>query len=332
MKRPLALLIAGALLMAGCGSSSAESTVTTTSRAVEAAGGSGLIGVTEADLAAVEAYFAPIAAEAIAFDELRAGDGSTEAIRGYLEGAFSPEIVVDDALMGERYEGYDQLVPVWQSWLSLIEGGVVGDHQVLMGNPTALQWVPFWGMTLPGSGGVPYEFTEDEPYIEVDLFEMDGDRIGYLLIFMDLVTARKGFGDLPALDGSVQERYAAAWTSGDRDAVAGLYADDATRRDGLAGVDAAGIDAIVAEAGRWFEALPDATWRVRVSFAEPGVPQQVGEPAERYGDQAGAVFGLVHDACTVDIGILLDLDDNGAITQERVYYDPATLRACGWVS
>jgi hypothetical protein len=40
--------------------------------------------------------------------------------------------------MRERHEGYDQLVSVWQYWLSLIEGGVVGDHQVLMGNPTAL--------------------------------------------------------------------------------------------------------------------------------------------------------------------------------------------------
>jgi hypothetical protein len=185
-------------------------------------------------------------------------------------------------------------------------------------------------MTFPGSGGVPYQFTEDEPDIEVDLFEIDGDRTGNLIIFMDLVTARKGFGDLPALDGSVQEHYAAAWASGELDAVAGLYADDATRRDGLAGVDAAGIVAIVAEAGPWFEALPGATWRVRVPFAEPGVPQQAGYPVEPYGDQAGAVFELVHDGCSVEIGILFDLNDDGAIREERVHYDPATLRACGW--
>jgi hypothetical protein len=51
---------------------------------------------------------------------------------------------------------------------------------------------------------------------------------------------------------------------------------------------------------------------------------------ERIPHQAGAVFELVHDGCTVEIGIFFD--HNGAIVQERGHCDPTTLRACGWAN
>ena len=45
---------------------------------------------------------------------------------------------------------------------------------VIFGDPTALQVIPFWDMTLG-----PWEFTQAEPLIEVDLIEVDEGRVGY---------------------------------------------------------------------------------------------------------------------------------------------------------
>jgi hypothetical protein len=150
--------------------------------------------------------------------------------------------------------------------------------------------------------------------------EIDDDRIRSLLLFYDLSSMQAIYGDLPEFEGTLQERYANAWESGSAETIAALYADGAVRHDGLAGLDATGIEAIIAEADRWVTALAGATWTVQVPFGD------------RFGDQVGAVFEVDHDGCTVVFGILFELDEDGLITHERVHYDPATLRACGWVN
>jgi len=151
---------------------------------------------------------------------------------------------------------------------------------------------------------------------------MDGDRVASVTIFYDLADLQMFAEgqDLPAtVDGSFHQAYADAWTSGDVSTVLSLYAPNAIRHDGLVGIEATGPEAIAAEVERWFKLVPGATWAIQVPFAET------------YGEHAGAVFSVDHDGCPVEIGIVFDLDDADLITRELVHYDPASLRACGWI-
>jgi len=297
---PLGIL----LTVAACSSTSNENP-----------GQSGPLALTESDLAAAEAYFAPIDAEGAAFARLRAsGDFSTAAVRSFVEEAYSPDVVFHDETFGDHREGHASATSMYQLFLSYFADSIVEDRPTLIGDPTALDVIPFWDMTL-GS----WEFTEAEPLIEIDLIEIDEGRVGSLLLYYDLASLRRMQGDRPHLDGSLQEDYAVAWTTESAADVAALYTEQALRHDGLAGVDASGRQAILAEAERWFEALAGATWTVQLPFGEASA------------QQAGGIFSVDHQGCMVTIGILFDLDEAGSITQERLHYDPATLRACGWV-
>jgi ketosteroid isomerase-like protein len=276
---------------------------------------SGPLALTESDLAAAEAYFAPIAQEGDAFARLRAsGDSSTSAVRSFVEEAYSPDVVFHDETFGDHHEGHDDVTSMYQLFLSYFSEATIEDRPTLIGDPTALQVIPFWDMTLG-----PWEFTQAEPLIEVDLIEVDKGRVGSLLLYYDLASLQRMQGDRPDLDGSLQEDYAVAWTTESAADVADLYTEQALRHDGLGGVDASGRQAILAEAERWFEDLAGATWTVQLPFGETSA------------QQVGGIFSVDHQGCPVTIGILFDLDEDGLITQERLHYDPATLRACGWV-
>ena len=302
--RRLVALLTVALTVAACGQADSGNP-----------GATRPLDLTESDLAAAEAFFAPIDAEQDAFDRLQAsGDFSAATLRAFVEDAYSPNVVFHDETFDDHRAGYDEVAAMYQLFLSYFGDAVVENTPTLVGDPTALQPIQFWDMNLG-----PFEFTEAEPLIEVDLIEIDDDRVGSLLLYYDLASLRRIEGDQPALDGSLQESYAAAWTAGSAADVATLYADEATRHDGLAGVDATGRQAIVSEAERWFTALPGSNWTVQLPFAETSW------------QQAGAVFGVEHQGCKVVVGILFDLDENGLITLERLHYNPATLRTCGWV-
>lgn len=298
-------MLAVALFIASCGGSSEPT-------------GSGPFPLAEADLAAAEAYFAPIDAEFAAFDSLRtSGDTGEEAVRRFVEAAYSPDIIFQDVSFGDYREGHDSTVSMYRDFLVFFGDAVCEHPTVLIGDPTALPTFPCWDVKLGTTGP---SFTEDAPLVEVDLIEIDGDLIASNLIFYDLSSMRAVYGDLPELDGALQQGYADAWGSGSAEAIAALYADDAVRHDGLAGLDAIGVEEITAEAERWSTALPSATWTVQVPFGD------------RFGDRVGAVFEVIHDGCAVVVGALFDLDDDGLISHERLHYDPATLRACGWVN
>ena len=294
-----------AMLIASCGGSNEQAR-------------SGPFPLTESGLAAAEAYFAPIDAEFAAFDRLRtSGDTSEEAVRRFVEAAYSPDIVFHDVSFGDYREGHDSVVIMYRDFLVFFGDAVCEVPTALIGDPTALPNFSCWDVKLGTAGP---SFTEDAPLVEVDLIEIDGDLIASNLIFYDLSSMRAVYGDLPELDGALQQAYADAWGSGSAETVAALYAADAVRHDGLAGLEAVGVEEIAAEADRWAAVLPGATWTVQVPFGD------------RFGDRVGAVLEVTHDGCTVVVGALLDLDDDGLITHERVHYDPATLRACGWVN
>lgn len=297
-------LLAFAVIVVSCGGSSDR-------------GGSGPFPLTESDLAAAEAYFSPIDAEEDGFAELRSGgDTSEAAVRRFVEAVYSPDIIFQDNALGDFQVGHENVVAMFRTFLVTLGDAVVEDRPTLVGYPTALQVTPTWDVKLGAAGPA---FAENSPLVEVDLVEIDDDRIGSLLLFYDLASMRAVYGDLPEFNGALQQGYVEAWGSGSPEAIAALYADDAVRHDGLAGLDASGVEEITAEADRWATALPNATWTVQLPFGD------------LIGHQVGAVIEVAHDGCTVAVGVLFDLNSDGLISQERLHYDPNTLRTCGWV-
>lgn len=118
----------------------------------------------------------------------------------------------------------------------------------------------------------------------------------------------------------LSSRWSAAWTAHDPMAVQALYADTGVRHDQYAGPPRAPAD-VGMWATRLFAAYPDLTVTVDEAFGSGVGPAMLA-------DLTMTVNGA---SCTVRVGVVWTIDSNRYIEREDVYYDPATLVACGWV-
>lgn len=181
---------------------------------------------------------------------------------------------------------------------------------------------------LGSAGGLVVDeatYSAQDPLIDLELhvFTTRGDRIATWELLID--PTRTHDFRFTEIDAALLDAYATAWSSGDPEAVAALYAESSTREDGLYVDNAVGRAAIGEAAARLLgrSGSPAARWELLQGFAEPGS-----------GDTAGlfAITGSGPDgkACEVRAGVVLESAD-GAITRERIWYEPASLVACGWV-
>jgi len=149
VRRALTEVIACALIAAACGTSGDPAA---------------LIGIDEDQLAAAEEYFAGLDSEANAFEGLQDSNIDDQAIRGFLEAHYSPDIVFDDATFGDHSEGYDEVAAMYRTFLFYFADATASHQPTLVGDPTALIVIPFSGMTLG-----QWQVTADDPLVEVDL-------------------------------------------------------------------------------------------------------------------------------------------------------------------
>ncbi|MCU0478364.1 MAG: nuclear transport factor 2 family protein [Chloroflexi bacterium] len=183
--------------------------------------------------------------------------------------------------------------------------------------------------TYLGSGGglVVDEatYSANDPLIDLELhvFTTRGDRIATWELLID--PARTHDFRFTEVDVALLDAYVTAWSSGDPEAVAALYAESSTREDALFVDSAAGPAAIAAAGARLFgrSGSPTARWELLQGFAEPGRSTTAGLFAIKGSGPDGK-------ACEVRAGVVLESAD-GAITRERIWYEPASLVACGWV-
>jgi len=293
----LAWLAALVLLVGGCGD-----------------GSTGLPGLDGDAVAAAEAKFVVLDAEAKAFDELRSEDADSEAVTAFVAASYSPEIVFDDVTFGQYDEGTEAVAQMYRTFLFYMDEASISHRPYILGDATAVSVIDFWDVTLG-----PTTFTEDKPLVEVDVMEVaDDGTISSNVLFYDKQSLMNIFGAEDRLFGLI-ERYVGAWNTGDSSEVGALYTEQATRHDGLARIDAAGRSDIEAEAERWFASLPEANWETVVPFAQ------------QHGDRAGVVFDVVDDACPVTVAVVWEVDEGGQIEEELVHYDPTTLRTCAWL-
>lgn len=170
-----------------------------------------------------------------------------------------------------------------------------------------------------GFGGA----TEEAPIVEVDLFTVRDSTITSLRSLYGPPDFNRQHGLV--LPTEVMDAYLAAWSSGDIAAIKALYAESAIRSEPLYGVELRGPTEISRYAALFHQQHPDAS----LSIVDPyvfGHRQDFSRPPT-----IGAVLSLVDSArCEVQYVVLLDSDDSGAITSERVYYDIETIQTCDW--
>lgn len=169
-----------------------------------------------------------------------------------------------------------------------------------------------------GFGGA----TRESPMTDVELFAFGDGAITSIteMYGPDLLVHFGLSGPTSTIDA-----YREAWASGDPAAVAGLYAEEAVRRDALFGVELAGRTEI-ADPGGAGDTGP--AWG-DLALVEPFVFGNGGGYAPT---QSGAVFDLTDQAgCLMQVAVLFE-GEPPAISSDRVFYDLTTLEECGWLS
>jgi hypothetical protein len=156
----------------------------------------------------------------------------------------------------------------------------------------------------------------------------------------------------PGEDGSerlrtIADRYLAAWSSGDRDQIAALYRDDASFSDSMLGLQAQGPAAIGELSKKRFGSAGKITFEIIDLYVQTNGPEP---PTEQQPEQGAIIAAGIHYRCdfvvegkpasvesltTFDLGTRhersFDIDPDGLITREEVFYDADSLIASGLV-
>ncbi len=183
------------------------------------------------------------------------------------------------------------------------------DRRYFVGDDEIIEVSQTWGF----GGGT----SEANPVVEVDVFTV---RDGAIVSIRSMYGA-EFVAQWAGVEGAEEAvaAYESAWSSGDASEVEGLYADDAVRSQPLYGIDSQGVEEIAQTASGFFARHPDTLMRV----VEPYVFSSADTLAQTY----GAMFSLDHDS-TCKVLVLLEPDEAGEITNERVYFDTETLGSC----
>jgi len=306
------------LLLAACGdggsaSTTAPVTITTTTAATATTTAPRRAPIAAADLEALAGRLTPIVqAHAAAWDAR-----DVEAILAL----YTPETVFEDTGFGDLISGEE--LP------GFLRGVFISAPRMrfrltdlFVGREGAVAVDDWYDLTLSS-----HQFTEDDPIVEADRFDISEGKIVHWTLYYSLATYETWGGGLESRMAdatTLLEGYAAAWSSGSPDQVADLYAPDAVRQDTLFDDTEEGPGAIAAFAADFFAWYPGVTWAQTLGFSDSR--NSVREP-----EQVGAVFDVTvptaDGTCPVRIAVILTAS-NGKILDERLYYDPETLTTC----
>jgi ketosteroid isomerase-like protein len=321
VERVLGAVCVLCLLLAACGdgvsaSTTATTTTTTTTAAATTTAVPQRVPIAAADLEALVGRLTPIVqAHAAAWD--------ARDVEGILA-LYTPETVFEDTgfgdlVSGEELRGFLRGVfisaPLMRFRLT----------DLFVGREGAVAVDDWYGLTLRS-----HQFTEDDPVVEADRFDISEGKIDHWTLYYSLATYQTwgGLDSRMADATTLLEGYAAAWSSGSPEQVADLYAPDAVRQDTLFDDTEQGPEAIAAFAADFFAWYPGVTWVQTLGFSDSR--NAVNDP-----EQVGAVFDATvptaDGMCPVRIAVILTAS-HGKILGERLYYDPETVTTCSWAS
>jgi ketosteroid isomerase-like protein len=238
---------------------------------------------------------------------------------------FAEDVVVNDATAGVRVVGRSAVVGQWRMVaMSMGHRQIGGLYAGRDGGVFVDGWWGVMGWTKQKPGREWFEIgLRDGLWASVlmiyDRGTLNGDFASAIGVSLNpkLVS---GFAKLLA-------RYATAWSSGDPKAVAALYAPNALRQDMVFGDSEQGRTAIRDYAAQYFGWYPSVQTRLVRPFGDGRMPTS-GHPAMG-GQISIRTTGQDGRPCTVNAAAMLETK-NGLITKERVYYDAASLKTCGW--
>ena len=248
------------------------------------------------------------------------------------------DITSNDPLNSEWvFEGRDTLVPLWTDTMAphfsdlewVVEDTYLGTDSFVYQISSEI-WPPW----------VPEP--EQPETLELDWWRFDGDEIaGMSFWFADETATAIGAGcfEDASCDPDVEAivaTYVSAWTSGDSDQIASLYAANATFTDGMYGIEATGASDISRLAETRFGVgshtiVPTATYVQTDGF----YGHAIFGVGIMYTVQNGDGDDILHSVTLMDLGELhpggetgsASLDPDGLIVRETVFHLGADLEA-----
>jgi hypothetical protein len=235
---------------------------------------------------------------------------------------FTEDVVVNDALNpGGRVVGRAAVVGQWRT-VAMMYG-----HRQIGGLYAGRDG----GVFLDGWWGAMGGWTKQKPGREWFEIGLRGGLWASVVMCFDRGSlSTMGVALNPKLVSGFPKllaRYATAWSLGDPKAVAALYAPNALRQDMVFGDSEQGRTAIRDYAAQYFGWHPGVQTRLVHPFGDGRMPES-GHPAMG-GQISIRTTGQDGRPCTVNAAAMLETK-NGLITKERVYYDAASLKTCGW--
>ncbi len=195
-----------------------------------------------------------------------------------------------------------------------------------IGLKDSLATYDYWGVQVNN-----YEFTPDDPLLQVFLLELRGDLISSWTLLYGFATMEKTelrSKTLLDLTRSLLTSYASAWSSGDPNLVGALYAANSIREDTILGGYQEGSEAVRSSAESFFARYPGAQWTLLQAFGQ-GQGYQGALPLNG-GTFTIKITDSVGQPCNVNAAVLLNIS-GGQIIHESLYYEPDSLIRCGLV-
>ncbi|MFN2148367.1 MAG: nuclear transport factor 2 family protein [Anaerolineales bacterium] len=238
------------------------------------------------------------------------------------EGVYTQDIIHDDG--GTLLEGAEDVSSMAGTVFMIFPQMQVQTKSLYVADTECLGVFAYFPLKLGG-----YEFTADDPLIEIDLLRTRDERIAYWGLFESHDTQEKKFIDAEGFqqleeDRSLLESYAEAWSTKDAQSVVDLYAGEAIREDLTFGERQSGREQIRIYGRAFFKRFPLINWDLRMPFSNDLSGVHV----------AGGTFTIQSEdkdaqTCTIEAAVLL-WTSGEKIVKESVFYTANSLVACGW--
>lgn len=242
-----------------------------------------------------------------------------------IEALFAEDVLFVDVTFGDHLDSINEFMGMTRNMFAFFPEFQWKTLDYFIGSDKFVTIAGFWG----GNWGGNKEYTEQDPFIHVFLFEPKEDLIASWRLFYgyDFLNDNRVISETAAADmESMLISYGSAWSSMDSEVVADMYAKDAVRQDALFGEIQEGSKAIKAFTESFFTQYPEAQWTPLELFGERGFrdkPQAIGS------SYAIEITDPTGEACEVMAVVLLHVLD-GKIVQEDLYYNADSLIQCGW--
>jgi ketosteroid isomerase-like protein len=242
-----------------------------------------------------------------------------------IEALFAEDVLFVDVTFGDHLDSIIEFMGMTRNMFAFFPEFQWKTLDYFIGSDKFVTIAGFWG----GNWGGNKEYTEQDPFIHVFLFEPKEDLIASWRLFYgyDFLNDNRVISETAAADmESMLISYGSAWSSMDSEVVADMYAKDAVRQDALFGEIQEGSKAIKAFTESFFTQYPEAQWTPLELFGERGFrdkPQAIGS------SYAIEITDPTGEACEVMAVVLLHVLD-GKIVQEDLYYNTDSLIQCGW--